>query len=180
MSYKDRTPIIVVPGKGPITFPPQGPGPVFPPPWNKPGNGGLPIFPSLPKDPDKENKLLVAIKSVYADSFVKVGKDGYLYATGVNYYDGDVFRIIILDENQVHIRVKGGNFIRLDDREFLVADTDKKGATKFRVYSINKNEYVLMSPNGYFVRVRDKDNLLVAKAEEAGPKTIFKLRKIED
>lgn len=179
MKNQSRAPIVVVPGKGPIVFPPQGPGPVFPPPWNKPGDGGLPIFPSLPKEPEKD-KLFVAIKSVFADMFVKVGKDGYLYATGIKYYDGDIFRIIILDENQVHIRVKGGNFVRVDDREFLVADTDKKGATKFRVYSISKNEYVFMSPSGYFVRVRDKDNLLVAKAEEAGPKTIFKLRRVED
>ena len=58
----------------------------------------------------------------------------------------------------------------------LVADTDKKGATKFRIYKISKKEYVLKAPNGYYVRVRRRDKMLVARAENAGPRTIFKFK----
>lgn len=181
MNNKHRMPILIAPGQGPIIFPPQdGLGPVMPPPWNNPGGGGIPNFPPLPEKPENKDKLVIVIKSVFNNSFVQVGPNGYLYARGLYYNDGEVFTMILLDKNQVKIRVKGGNFISLDEREFLVANTDKKGASIFNVFSINRNEYVLMAPNGYYVRVREKDSMLVARAEQAGPRTIFKFRKMEN
>ncbi|MGL5751746.1 MAG: fascin domain-containing protein [Paraclostridium sp.] len=161
---------------GVIVFPPfipgQGPGPVIPP-WIKPDIPPFPSFPQPPK-PEKE-KLEVKIKSVSENSFIMVDYyNDYLYA-GDNWQGQQVkFKLIILDGNRVKIKAEGGNFVRVDDRDFLVADTDRKGATKFNIYQVNNKEYVLQAPNGYYVRVRDKDKRLVARAENPGPRTRLK------
>lgn len=139
-------------------------------PWDKPDK---------PEDNDKEDSLKVKIKSVIEDEFVVVESDDYLYATGKKSNENGIFKIIMLDDDKVKIRLVGGDFIRVDDRDFLVADSNKKNATKFRLYKVDNKEYVLKAPNGYYVRVRDKDKRLVARAEGTGKRTIFKFKTIE-
>ncbi|HSQ88876.1 hypothetical protein [Romboutsia sp.] len=167
------------PKGGVIIFPPfipGGPGPIYPPFIPKP----KPEFPPLyPEYDDEKETLKVKIKSVFEDEFVVIGYYDYLYATGEKVNKNGIFKIIILDENKAKIKIQGGDFVRVDERDFLVADTNKKGATKFRIYKINKKEYVLKAPNGYYVRVREKDKRLVARAEKAGPRTIFKFKTVE-
>ena len=107
-------------------------------------------FPQNPGKPQKPNEDNDKLK-VNIKSIVE---DDYLYATG-------------------------RNFIRVDNRDFLVADTDRKGATKFKMYKIADKEYVLQAPNGYYVRVRDNDKRLVARAENPGNRTRFKFRKVK-
>lgn len=156
---------------------------IYPPfPGGYPGQDDFPNFPSLPStpkpEPNEDEKLRVKIKSVFEDKFVVIGEDGYLYATAQNANKGNRFRLI-MDDNKVKIREVGGNFVRVDDRDFLIADTNKKGATEFKIFKTDDREYVLKAPNGYFVRVRDKDKRLVAKAENSGPRTRFRFRKID-
>ena len=83
------------------------------------------------------------------------------------------------DDNQVKIRIPDGNFIRVDNRDFLITDTDNRGATKFSMFKLHDKEYVFLAPNGYYVRVEDRDKMLVARAENPGPRTIFKFKEVE-
>lgn len=162
---------------GVIVFPPGGgPGPVIFPPY--PPNPFPPI-PPIPPSPQPENdKFKVKIKSVFENGFVTVGQNGYLYVAEDKYTKNAVFKLIF-DGNQVKIKYVNDNFVRVDERGFLIADTNKKGAAVFNLYKVDKEQYVLQAPNGYYVRVRDKDNLLVAKAENAGPRTIFKFKIVD-
>lgn len=157
---KERNP------KGVVIYPPW----IEDYPWNKPDE---------PECDDKDDSLKVKIKSVIEDEFVVVEDDNYLYATGKKSNKNGIFKIIMLDDDKVKIRLEGGDFIRVDDRDFLVVDSNKKNATKFRIYKVDNKEYVLKAPNGYYVRVRDKDKRLVAKSEGTGNKTIFKFKTIE-
>lgn len=166
--------IIVFPPGGEPFIPGQGPGPVIPP-WLKPG---LPEFPPVPED-ENDKKFIVKIKSVAENEFVVVGEYNYLYATGEKVNKYGIFKLIILDGNRVKLRLDGGSFIRVDDKDFLVADTDKKGATKFYIYQTGDKEYVLQAPNGYYVRAREKDKKLIARAENPGQRTIFKFKTID-
>lgn len=167
--------IIIPPGVG---FPHQGPGPVIPP-WIIPGFLG-PVKPPTPK-PHQENKerLTVNIKSVFTDEYVVVGYNNFLEATGRQVKKNGIFRLIMQDDNQVKIRIPDGNFIRVDNRDFLVTDTDNRGATKFSMFKLYDKEYVFLAPNGYYVRVEDRDKMLVARAENPGPRTIFKFKEVE-
>lgn len=129
---------------------------------------------------DKEkNKKKVKIKSVYADEFVVVGRDGYLYATGDKGNKKGIFIININDNGKAKIKLEEGPYIRLDNKNFLIADTDKEGATKFDIYKTDDKEYVLKAPNGYYVRVREDDYKLAAKAEGTGEKTKFKFKEVD-
>lgn len=173
MKNEKRNPI-----GGVIIYPPGGG--MLPPFIPQPQSPYIP-WPKPPKPPippqHEEEKLKVKIKSVYAQEFVIVGDYGYLYATGQQANKRGIFKLII-DGNYAKIKQAEGDFIRVDEKDFLVADTNKKGATVFELYKVNKNEYVLRAPNGYFVRVRDKDLRLVAKAEKAGEKTRFKFKTV--
>jgi hypothetical protein len=142
--------------------------------------GSEPEFPPLyPEYDDEKQTFEIKIRSVFEDEFVVVGDYDYLYATGEKVNKNGIFKLIILDENEAKIRIQGGDFIRVNERDFLVADTDRKRAAKFRIYKTNNKEYVLRAPNGYYVRVREKDKILVARAEKPGPRTIFKFRTID-
>ncbi|MGL5755032.1 MAG: fascin domain-containing protein [Paraclostridium sp.] len=138
---------------------------------NYPGN-------NKPEKPE-EDKLKVKIKSVVEDEFVVVGEDEYLYATGKKSNENGIFKLVMINENEIKLRLVGGDFIRVDNKDFLIADTDKKGATKFKLYKLDNKSYALKAPNGYYVRVREKDKKLVAKAENAGNRTIFKFKTVE-
>lgn len=165
---------------------PGGPGPVVPPlpPPGMPGQpnqqGNSTTIPNFPPIPQQQNQniLIVKIKSVFENTFVLTGPNNYLYATGANANQGSTFRIIMLQGNTVILRAENQNFIRLNDRDILVADTDRNRATRFLVYQTNDREYVLRAPNGNYVRVRERDNVLVARAENPGPRTILKFRNV--
>lgn len=177
MKNMNRMPILVIPGKGHVVLPPYGPGPVIPP-GNNPNQPDVDMnFPPIPSKPE-DNNMLITIKSVFVNKFIQVGVNSYLYARGEYFNDGTPFIMILLDRNQIKLRAQSGEFIRLDDRGFLIADTDNKGASIFNVSSVNKGEYVLMAPNGYYVTVRDEDYMLIARAENEGSRNIFKFRKI--
>jgi hypothetical protein len=154
-------------------YPPFMPGGSEYPPY-------IPEFPPLYPDYDDEKETFqIKIRSVFEDEFVVVGDNDYLYATGEKVNKYGIFRLIILDGNEARIRIQGGDFIRVNERDFLVADADRRRATKFRIYKTNNKEYVLKAPNGYYVRVREKDKMLVARAERPGPRTIFKFRTVD-
>lgn len=181
----EENPFIHGPGPGQGIPPwgiPVGPGPFIPKlpiKPNQPGNATMPNFPPIPQYQNKDkNILVVKIKSVFENAFVLVSKNNYLYATGANANQGATFRMTILEGNKVIIRVENQNFVRLDNRDILIADTDRNRATRFLVYQTNDREYVLRAPNGNYVRVRERDNVLVARAENPGPRTILKFRNV--
>ncbi|WP_195938065.1 hypothetical protein [Romboutsia sp. 1001713B170131_170501_G6] len=160
-------------------------------PGGSQGQGGLPSMPPQPQpnqqqpqlkskpQPDDDNeRSRVKIKSVFEDKFVVIGRDVFLYAAAESANRGDTFRIII-DGNKAKIREAGGSFVRVDNRDFLIADTDRRGATEFTIYRTGDREYVLRAPNGYFVRVRENDNRLVARAVSAGSRTRFRFRRVD-
>lgn len=138
---------------------PQGPGPV--------------IYPS---NQSNEKKLKVYIKSVYNQKRVISGYKGYLYAVGEDL--GSKFELIIFKNNTAKIKVIDGEFIRIDEKGFLVADTNKENASIFTLININKSEYIIQALNKKFVRVRRRDNSLIANSIYSGESTIFKFIKI--
>lgn len=138
---------------------PQGPGPV--------------IYTS---NQSNEKKLKVYIKSVYNQKRVISGYKGYLYAVGEDL--GSKFELIIFKNNTAKIKVIDGEFIRIDEKGFLVADTNKENASIFTLININKSEYIIQALNKKFVRVRRRDNSLIANSIYSGESTIFKFIKI--
>ena len=158
-------------GPGPVIIPnPQGPGPVIQP--NPQGPGPV-IYPS---NQSNEKKLKVYIKSVYNQKRVISGYKGYLYAVGEDL--GSKFELIIFKNNTAKIKVIDGEFIRIDEKGFLVADTNKENASIFTLININKSEYIIQALNKKFVRVRRRDNALIANSIYSGESTIFKFIKI--
>ena len=149
---------------------PQGPGPVIQP--NSQGPGPV-IYPS---NQSNEKKLKVYIKSVYNQKRVISGYKGYLYAVGEDL--GSKFELIIFKNNTAKIKVIDGEFIRIDEKGFLVADTNKENASIFTLININKSEYIIQALNKKFVRVRRRDNSLIANSIYSGESTIFKFIKI--
>lgn len=151
----------IIPGTGPVIppFPPEsGPGPVIQPDQD------------IPK---------VKIKSLFSNAFVIVGYDGVLYAVGTIAQQGETFKIIPINNYQVKLRVVGGEFIRIDYNGTLVADSNKNNATIFNIFRTGYLEFSLMAPQGKYVDVRQRDNMLVARSEYAGPKSRFKFRNVD-
>lgn len=149
---------------------PQGPGPVIIPQPQEPG----PVI--YPSNQSNEKKLKVYIKSVYNQKRVISGYKGYLYAVGEDL--GSKFELIIFKNNTAKIKVIDGEFIRIDEKGFLVADTNKENASIFTLININKSEYIIQALNKKFVRVRRRDNALIANSIYSGESTIFKFIKI--
>src|SRR5699024_4021478 len=135
---------------------PQGPGPVIIPQPQEPG----PVI--YPSNQSNEKKLKVYIKSVYNQKRVISGYKGYLYAVGEDL--GSKFELIIFKNNTAKIKVIDGEFIRIDEKGFLVADTNKENASIFTLININKSEYIIQALNKKFVRVRRRDNALIANS----------------
>lgn len=84
-----------------------------------------------------------------------------------------------LEISLIKIKLDEGDYIRIDNKNFLIADTDKEGAIKFKAYKVDNKVYVLKAPNGYYVRVREYDKKLVAKTEVTGEKTRFKFKEVD-
>ena len=160
----------------------QGPGPVIQPgqlpnfPWQWP----VPVIPPwlIPNLPGNQQRLDVRIKSVFADQYVNVAGNNFLHANISNANIAPVFRVIFIDRNRFRLRIQGGNFIRVNNNDFLVADTNNRGASIFILFRTGNREFAIMAPNGNYIRVRESDNRLVARAENAGPRTRFRFRDI--
>lgn len=176
-------------GLGPVMQPDQsqnlqsqGPGPVIQPgqlqnfPWQWP----VPVIPPwlIPNLPGNQQRLDLRIKSVFADQYVNVAGNNFLHANTSNANVAPVFRLIFIDRNRFRLRIQGGNFIRVNNNDFLVADTNNRGASIFRLFRTGNREFTIMAPNGKYIRVRENDNRLVARAENAGPRTRFRFREI--
>ena len=150
-------------------FPGQGPGVVIPP-WLIPG------LPNIPNVPGIQQRLNVRVKSVFADGYVNAERNNFLHANTQNANRAPIFILIFLDRNRFRLRLQGGNFVRVDNDGFLVADTNTNRASIFSLFRTGDREFVMMAPNGNFVRVREDDNRLVARAQNAGPRTRFRFR----
>lgn len=155
---------LIQPGQLP-NFPWQWPDTVIPP-W---------IIPNLPGN---QQRLDVRIKSVFADQYVNIAGNNFLHANISNINIAPVFRLIFIDRNRFRLRIQGGNFIRVNNNDFLVADTNNREASIFRLFRTGNREFAIMAPNGNYIRVRESDNRLVARAENAGPRTRFRFREI--
>ena len=175
---KNQGPNIEIPSQQIIQ--PQGLGPQIPnqeipqPQGPGPGPGPGPVI--YPSNQSNEKKLKVYIKSVYNQKRVISGYKGYLYAVGEDL--GSKFELIIFKNNTAKIKVIDGEFIRIDEKGFLVADTNKENASIFTLININKSEYIIQALNKKFVRVRRRDNALIANSIYSGESTIFKFIKI--
>lgn len=172
MSIDNREPVIQI-GPGPV-LPPwisPGPGPVIPPfsPETEPG----PVIPPGQEIPK------VKIKSLFSNAFIIVGYDEVLYAVGAIPQQGETFRIIPINNYQVKLRIVGGAFVRIDYNGTLVADANRNNATIFNMFRTGYMEFSLMAPQGKYVNVRQRDNMLVARSEYAGPRTRFKFRRVD-
>ena len=123
------------------------------------------------------NAYVVQIKSVYNNNFVEIGFDDFFYATG-NQSTGKIFMLILLEDNNIMLRIHGGRFLRIDKNGFLVVDTNNEGASVFTLEEVDGVEYALLAPNGSYLRVRESDNRLVADVQEIDEYAAFKFRTI--
>ncbi len=172
MSIESREPVIQV-----------GPGPALQP-WIIPGPG--PVIPPFPTEtepgpviPPGQDIPKVKIKSLFSNAFIIVGYDEVLYAVGAIPQQGETFRIIPINNYQVKLRIVGGQFVRIDYNGALVADANKNNATIFNIFRTGYMEFSLMAPQGKYVNVRQRDNMLIARSEYAGPRTRFKFRRVD-
>ena len=172
MSIESREPVIQV-GPGPASQPwiIPGPGPVIPPfPTETEPGPVIPPGQDIPR---------VKIKSLFSNAFIIVGYDEVLYAVGAIPQQGETFRIIPINNYQVKLRIVGGQFVRIDYNGALVADANKNNATIFNIFFFFYMEFSLMVPQGKYVNVKQRDNMLVARSEYAGPRTRFKFRMVD-
>lgn len=176
-------------GPGPVIVPynplQQGPGPVIPPyfpPQQGPGPVIQPYFPPQqgpgPVIPPGQKMPNVKIKSVYTNTFIISGYKNILYAVGTNYNQGEVFRIIPITSAHVIVRVVGEGFIRINNQGTLIADTNRDKASRFIMFRQGSMIFALLAPNGRFVEVRSRDNMLVARGTYASARSLFRFRQV--
>lgn len=118
----------------------------------------------------------VKMKSLFSNAFIIVGYNDVLYAVAAIAQQGETFKIIPINNYQVKLRIVGGQFVRIDYNGALVADVNKNNATVFNILRTGYMEFSLIAPQGKYVNVRQRDNMLVAKSEYAGLKTKFKFK----
>lgn len=169
MSIDHREPIIQigpVPISPPLISPRPGP-PILP--FSTETDPGSAISPGLdiPK---------VKMKSLFSNAFIIVGYNDVLYAVATITQQGETFKIIPINNYQVKLRIVGGQFVRIDYNGALVADVNKNNATIFNILRTGYMEFSLMAPQGKYVNVKQRDNMLIAKSEYTGPKTKFKFK----
>ena len=152
-------------------LPEQGPGPVIVP-YNPLQQGPGPVIPPGQKMPN------VKIKSVYTNTFIISGYKNILYAVGTNYNQGEVFRIIPITSAHVIVRVVGEGFIRINNQGTLIADTNRDKASRFIMFRQGSMIFALLAPNGRFVEVRSRDNMLVARGTYASARSLFRFRQV--
>ncbi len=155
----------------PYNPPQQSPDPVIPP-YFPPQQGPGPVIPPGQKMPN------VKIKSVYTNTFIISGYKNILYAVGTNYNQGEVFRIIPVTSTHVILRVVGEGFIRINNQGTLIADTNRGNASRFIMFRQGSMIFTLLAPNGRFVEVRSRDNMLVARGTYASARSLFRFRQV--
>ena len=155
----------------PYNPPQQSPDSVIPP-YFPPQQGPGPVIPPGQKIPN------VKIKSVYTNTFIISGYKNILYAVGTNYNQGEVFRIIPVTSTHVILRVVGEGFIRINNQGTLIADTNRGNASRFIMFRQGSMIFTLLAPNGRFVEVRSRDNMLVAKGTYASARSLFRFRQV--
>ena len=166
-------------------LPEQGPGPVIVP-YNPPQQGPVPVIPPYfppqqgpgPVIPPGQKMPNVKFKSVYTNTFIISGYRDVLYAVGANYNQGEVFRIIPVTSTHVILRVVGEGFIRINNQGTLIADTNRDKASRFIMFRQGSMIFTLLAPNGRFVEVRSRDNMLVAKGTYANARSLFRFRQV--
>ena len=169
MSIDNREPIIKikpVPISPPLISPRPGPSIL---PFQPKTEPGLAISPGL--DVPK-----IKMKSLFSNAFIIVGYNDVLYAVAAIAQQGETFKIIPINHYQAKLRIVGGQFVRINYNGTLVADVNKNNATIFNILRTGYMEFSLMAPQGKYVNVRQRDNMLVAKSEYTGPKTKFKFK----
>lgn len=123
-----------------------------------------------------QNIPKVKIKSLFSNAFVIVVYDDVLYAVGAIPQQGETFRIIPINNYQVKLRIIGGKYVRVDYNGTLVADANRNNATIFNIFRTGYMEFSLIIPQGKYVNVRQRDNMLVTRSQYTGLKTRLKFR----
>lgn len=148
------------------------------PPWMIPWIMSDKLNEYKPEEEVKQENMKVRIKSVSENEFVIV-YNGFLYGDGDSFKQKDEFRLVFVGDNRVKIRHINGQFVRLDDNERLVADSNKNKAEVFKLEKVNNKEYAMKATsNKKYVRVRDNDKRLVAKADNVCKRCLFKFKQV--
>lgn len=145
----------------------QYPGIVIPP-YFPPQQGPGPVIPPGQKMPN------IKIKSVYTNTFIIPGNEDILYAVGTDYNKGEAFRIIPVTSTHVILRVVGEGFIRINNQGSLIADVNKDKASRFIIFRNGSMTFTLLAPNGKFVEIRPRDNMLVASCSYSNCRCLFR------
>ena len=127
---------------------------------------------------DGKELLIVQMKSVSNNKYVEIGFDEFFYAIGDTPLTGKIFSLILLEDNNILIRLHGSRFLRIDENGYLVVDVNNQGPGTFKVDRVDNMLYSLKAPNGKYIRVRSEDNILVADEDVMNESTTFKFRLI--
>lgn len=185
MNIDNQEPIVQL-GPGPVSPPwiNQGPGPVIPSPLPETGPG--PVIPSPLPETGPGPVILpnqdmpdVKIKSLFSNTYIILGYNNILYAVSPTPQQGQDFKIIPINNYQLKLKVVSGQFVRTDYNGVLVADSNQNNATIFTIFRTGYLEFSLMTPEGKYVTVRQRDKMIVARDDFAGPRTRFKFRKVD-
>ncbi|MBC5995431.1 hypothetical protein EAI30_06830 [Romboutsia ilealis] len=128
---------------------------------------------------DGKELLIVQIKSASNKKFVEIGFDEFFYAIGDTPLTGKIFSIILLEDNNILIRLHGSRFLRINKDGYLVVDIDNQGPSTFKVDRVENMLYSLKAPNGKYIRVRSEDSVLIADEDVMNESTTFKFRLIK-
>lgn len=123
--------------------------------------------------------LIVQIKSASNNKYVEIGFDEFFYAIGDNPLTGKIFSFILLEDNNILIRLHGSRFLRIDEDGYLVVDVDNQEPATFRVDRVENMLYSLRAPNGKYIRVRSEDSRLIADEDIINESTTFKFRLVK-
>ncbi|RDY27011.1 hypothetical protein CHL78_011115 [Romboutsia weinsteinii] len=138
-----------------------------------------PVFPDTTQIMDEKiDSLVVQIKSLYNNKYVEIGLDEFFYAITENPMTAKIFSLIILEDNNVMIRLHGARFLRVDQNGNLTVDLFNQGAAIFKLQEVDESSYAILAPNGSFIGVRDSDSRLVANQSNPNSSTVFKFRKV--
>lgn len=126
----------------------------------------------------KQNKgtVMVKIKSVLHGKFIKLSDNNKLHASAYNADKGEIFVIVPLDSNEVKLKIKGGNYVKIDSNGSLIVDKFNRGA-KFKLYYVSKTECIIMCQNGHYLELKDNGNEFIARGNNVENRALFKFKK---
>lgn len=128
---------------------------------------------------DGKELLIVQIKSASNNKYVEIGFNEFFYAIGDTPLTGKIFSFILLEDNNILIRLHGSRFLRIDENGYLVVDVDNQGPATFKIDRVDNRLYSLKAPNGKYIRVRPEDSILIADEDVMNESTTFKFRLIK-